>query len=293
MAGASAGPPSDAELAAITGDDPVAAFESLLAAHGGAFRAWLGAGFAGLSDAAVALAFACVVAPRLRPWGAAPPTGWDLAGLLRAASLTCDQYVALALRLFDAVRPPGSRMRVSALGWRGDSAVGNHAQLAAWEGSQALLLDPTVGVVAACDLARRLADGALGPVPIAALPPRPVTESLRGSVLRALDRAGRLRPRDLLYVFRALEPDRISLAASDFVAAAETDGTQAVCLTAAGELRGLDGAALVPRDGWVALARDDRRRELLALNADGALCAVRDGAVEERDAGIDALVAGG
>src|SRR4051812_12185888 len=120
MAGAAAAPPSDADLEALAGDAPEAAFDTLVARSAGAFRAWLGDGFTGLSDAGVALTLACVAASRLRPWGPAPPTGWDLGGLLRAPSLTCDQYVAVALRLFDAVRGPASRVAVTAIGWRGD-----------------------------------------------------------------------------------------------------------------------------------------------------------------------------
>jgi hypothetical protein len=123
-------------------------FVRLLSDQSRAFHAWLGEGFEGIGDDGLALAFACVVAARLKPWGAAAPTGWDLASLLRAPSLTCDQYVALALRLFGATGAFTSNLRIAGLGWRSSGAIGNHALLVAWDGDLALLLDPTVGVIA-------------------------------------------------------------------------------------------------------------------------------------------------
>ena len=275
---------------ALGGDPSTVSFPDLLARHAGAFRTWLGDGFAALSDNGAALAFACVVASRLKPWGPAPPTDWDLDSLLRAPSLTCDQYVALALRLFGTLRGPGP-IRVSAVGWRSDSAVGNHAQLAAWDGGLALVLDPTVGVVGAMSASHELPAAAPAAAHVAALDARGVTAPLRESVLRVLGGHASLRARDLIFAFPALAPDQISVGAADFVARVADAGGHAVCLTGAGELRRPDGTSLAAdRPVWSAVAADRERGTHHALAGDGVLWAVAPDGLRRFRTGVSALV---
>jgi hypothetical protein len=267
-------------------------FVRLLADHSGTFHAWLGTGFAGIGEDGLALAFACVVAARLKPWGAAAPTGWDLASLLRAPSLTCDQYVALALRLFGAARTsPSSRLRIAGLGWRASSAIGNHALLVAWDGDLALLLDPTVGVVAATDVARRLSSTRLGPAPVAALDAEPITARLRDCVLAVLSGDATLSPRDLIYAF-APSADRVSPRHEDFIARAAHDGARPLWLTVSGDLRQPDATDL-PRSPlvWATLAAS-REAGHHGLDVGGTLWSVRGRSRAVVGTGVDALVAG-
>ena len=268
------------------------AFVRLLADQSGSFRAWLGDGFEGIGEDGLALAFACVVAARLKPWGAAPPTGWDLASLLRAPSLTCDQYVALALRLFGAAgASPSSRLRIAGLGWRASSAIGNHALLAAWDGDVALLLDPTVGVMAATDVARRLPSTRLGPAPVAALEGETITARLRDRVLALLSGDATLSPRDLIYAFAA-SIDRVSPGLEDFIARAADDGARSLWLTVGGDLRRPDATDLPrPLLAWATLAAS-RYAGHHALDAGGGLWAIGDHSLAPVGTGVDALVEG-
>src|SRR5690348_6576036 len=250
-------------------------FARLLADQSDAFHAWLGDGFERMGEDGLALAFACVVAARLKPWGVAPPTGWDLRSLLRAPLLTCDQYVALALRLFGSARSfPSSRLRIAGLGWRSSSAIGNHALLAAWEGDMALLLDPTVGVIAATDVAQRLSSTRLRPAPAAALEGTPIRAELRDRVLAVLRGDATLAPRDLIYAFHP-SPDQVSPRVEDYVAQAADDGTHSLLLTLGGDLRRADATDLQrPPLAWTALAasRDSGHH---ALDEGGNLWAIR------------------
>lgn len=266
-------------------------FVRLLADQSCAFHAWLGEGFEGIGDDGLALAFACVVAARLKPWGAAAPTGWDLASLLRAPSLTCDQYVALALRLFGATGAFTSNLRIAGLGWRSSGAIGNHALLVAWDGDLALLLDPTVGVIAATDVARRLSSEQPGPAPVAALESRPVTAHLRHRVLAVLSGDATLRPRDLIYAFSP-SPDQMAPRVEDFIAQAADDGTGPLWLTAGGDLRRPDATDLPrPPLGWTTLAAS-RDTGPYALDAGGKLWAIREHDLALAGTGVDALVEG-
>lgn len=93
------------------------------------------------------VAFAAVVAWDLKPYGA-EPAGTDLATLLAAPSLACDDYVRLAWYLTrEMPQVQWAPARIAAVGWKG-GAVGNHAQMLVGDGANTLLLDPTVGLVA-------------------------------------------------------------------------------------------------------------------------------------------------
>ena len=267
-------------------------FVRLLADQSGAFHAWLGDGFEGIGEGGLALAFACVVAARLKPWGPAPQTGWDLASLLRAPSLTCDQYVALALRLFGAASPsPSSKLRIAGLGWRSSSAIGNHALLVAWDGDVALLLDPTVGVIAATDVARRLSSTRLRPAPVAAVDAEPITAQLRDSLLAVLSGDATLSPRDLIYAFSP-SPDQVSPRGEDFIAQAAHNGTRSLWLTVGGDLRGPDATDLPrPPLAWATVAASHEAGHH-ALDAGGGLWAIRDQSLAVVDTDVDALIEG-
>lgn len=109
-----------------------------------AFVSDLGPGFSGQAEDHLRLAFCSVVAFDLKAYG--PSTALSLRDLLAAPQLDCDNYCALAWRLFKLMRPL-SETRIAAVGWHG-GAVGNHAQLqASTSGSPDLYLDPTIGLV--------------------------------------------------------------------------------------------------------------------------------------------------
>jgi hypothetical protein len=272
------GPEWDADVHALGADPSGASFAEVFTRRRGVFRSWLGDEFADFGDDAVALAFASVVAGRLRPWGPAPPTGWDLGSLLDAPSLTCDQFVALALRLFGAVRRGSGGLRIAGVGWRGDSAVGNHAQLAAWDGRRGMALDPTVGVVAAVRTPAALPAFAGPAASVAAADTGDsTTDALRTCVLRVADGATSLRLRDLIYLYPALAPDQVHPVAQDFVARAADGDGRAVCLTGAGELRWTDGTAVPwPAVHCAGIAAGGRADAVLAIDSEGRVWALQD-----------------
>ncbi len=117
---------------------------SLYASTREAFIADLGPGFIGQAEDHLRLAFCSVVAFDLKPYGES--TALSLRDLMSASLLDCDNYVALAWRLFKLMRPLSDTM-IAAVGWNG-GAVGNHAQMQArTAGSPDIYLDPTIGLV--------------------------------------------------------------------------------------------------------------------------------------------------
>jgi hypothetical protein len=99
-----------------------------------------------LSNALLATAFASIIAWDLKPYGPEPTNGADLQTLLNAPSLACDDYCRLTW-YFAQLLQQTQGVTITAVGWNG-GAVGNHAQLLATDGTDNLLLDPTIGLVA-------------------------------------------------------------------------------------------------------------------------------------------------
>jgi hypothetical protein len=78
----------------------------------------------------------------------------------------------------------------------------------------------------------------------------------------------------------------------DFIARAAEDGTHSLCLTVGGDLRRPDATDL-PRHlpAWCAIAAS-RDTGIHALDADGALCAIRESGIAVLRTGVDALAEG-
>jgi hypothetical protein len=162
----------------------------------------LGPAFSGQCEDHLRLAFCALAAFDLKPYGAC--VAHDLAGLLGAPALDCDNYVGLAWHLFRLFRPISPTV-VTALGWDG-GAIGNHAQMQGQTpGSPDIYLDPTIGlVVNGCSL-----DGLVGDFVYPAnclasffsFNARPVVAALDASVRDAIGNT-RYRPSELLYCIR-------------------------------------------------------------------------------------------
>lgn len=159
----------------------------------------LGPAFSGQCEDHLRLAFCSILAFDLKPYG--PCVVHDLAALLAAPALDCDNYVGLAWHLFRLFRPI-TATKVTALGWDG-GVIGNHAQMQGQTtGSPDIYLDPTIGlVVHGCGL-----DGLVGDfvypsnclVSFFGFNPRPAVAPLDAAVRDAVANT-RYRPSELLY----------------------------------------------------------------------------------------------
>jgi hypothetical protein len=144
---------SDAEHGALL-SDPIDAnpayVQQLFNAVSAQFRGDIGGADQNgtLSTPLVAACFACVCAFDLKPYGPEPSTGVDMATLLGAPALACDDYVRLTLEFMKRLSQCAG-LTVAAVGWNG-GAVGNHAQLFVTDPSvsETMLLDPTIGFLA-------------------------------------------------------------------------------------------------------------------------------------------------
>ncbi len=181
----------------------------LWASDGARFRASLGPGFAREIDEHVQLAFCAMVACDLKPYG--PCHTAELAGMLRAPTLACDNYLALAWRLFH-ILAPSHTTKIAAVGWDG-GAVGNHCQIfcgkaaaADGQGGRAWMIDPTVAVFQCSSDFDAICSGRPASADYRAdLYPRlgSVTDQLHDEVVTALA-DGLYRPSHLLYYFTDL-----------------------------------------------------------------------------------------
>lgn len=136
---------SESDKAAIIADPSY--IETLYEDRWSAFDAQLGpVDTAGdLSNPLLASAYAAMCGYELKPYGNELPGVVDLQGLLAEPTLACDDYVCLAMWLMKEM-PQCDSVDAVAVGWDG-GAVGNHAQLLVSDGSETLLLDPTIGLV--------------------------------------------------------------------------------------------------------------------------------------------------
>ena len=125
-----------------------------------------------ITDAGWALAFATIVAYDLKPYRDAdaisawtpPPRLTDLNSLLSAPAMVCNEYVALALRLFyEAYPKTPANFQINPVGWRRDSPFGNHAQIAVSVGAGVpLVFDPTLGLITRVSLGQLLSGQSAG-----------------------------------------------------------------------------------------------------------------------------------
>jgi hypothetical protein len=146
-------------------------------------------------------------------------------------------------------------------------------------------------LIAATDVAGRLASTRLGPAPLAALGGEGITARLRDRVLAVLSGDATLSPRDVIYAF-APSADRVSPRLEDFVARAADDGARSLWLTVGGDLRRPDATDLPrPPLAWATLAAS-RDSGVHPLDAGGDLWAVRDHSLAVVGTGVGALVEG-
>lgn len=114
------------------------------------FKFDLGAGFAVEIEEHFKFGFCGLVAFDLKPYGASNAV--EMADMLAAASLDCDNYAILMWRLFDILCPEATT-KVSAVGWH-NGPIGNHAQMHCHQNADAnengggyWLVAPTVGIM--------------------------------------------------------------------------------------------------------------------------------------------------
>lgn len=123
---------------------------TLYQTHRSRFIADLGSGFAAEIEQHFKFGFCGLVAFDLKPYGASIAV--EMADLLAAPALDCDNYAVLMWRLFGLLEP-NATTNVAAVGWH-NGPVGNHAQMhchknadAQGNGGGYWMVDPTVGVL--------------------------------------------------------------------------------------------------------------------------------------------------
>lgn len=192
-------------LSAATQAQIMAAPETIGAVYGSAratFIGNLGTGFSAQCEDHLKLAFCSVVAFDLKPYGTC--TVHDLPSLMASPVLDCDNYVSLAWRLFNLMRPI-TATKVVALGWDG-GVVGNHAQMQAQTaGSPDIFLDPTIGLaVNGCSLDGLVGDFVYPPNCVASFfsyNSRPALVGFDATVRDAVVNT-RYKPSDMLYFIK-------------------------------------------------------------------------------------------
>lgn len=105
------------------------------------FKTDIGSIFNNKPDSLIAAAFCSIVAYDMKPYGVC--TELDLIPLLQSPTLDCDNYCVLTYHLYKYLYTDTSLILV---GWN-NGAVGNHAQLLAYNSTFAWLLDPTIGLI--------------------------------------------------------------------------------------------------------------------------------------------------
>lgn len=163
------------------------------------FISTLGAGYSSVPDNLLRLMWCGMVANHLKPYG--PCSVHDLDGLLASDVLDCDNYAALAIRLYE-IMTCNNDASYALLGFKG-GAVGNHAQLIAWDGTYSVVIDPTVCVFALSDY-----DDLISGVPASGV----VDINWQWSALDTFEMTvkgalsgGLYKPSDCMYWFRTIE----------------------------------------------------------------------------------------
>ena len=98
-----------------------------------------------LGPSILPVAYAAIAAWDLKPYG--PEFGVSLDEILASPSLACDNYVRLTWYFTEFMpQVTWAPAKCVALGWNG-GAAGNHAQMLVNDGTNTLMLDPTIGLV--------------------------------------------------------------------------------------------------------------------------------------------------
>jgi hypothetical protein len=153
------------------------------------------------------VAFAAIIAWDLKPYG--PEKGVTLPEILASPSIACDNYVRLAWYL-TGFMPQVSWVpaKIVALGWNG-GAVGNHAQMLVSDGTNSLLIDPTIGLVVRGVTFDTLMQGKpVSPTMMATFESFNVYAGSSGTFTQTVKNAvlqGKYKPSDLLYYVKSLD----------------------------------------------------------------------------------------
>jgi hypothetical protein len=151
------------------------------------------------------IALASLLCHALKPYGAGSLP--DLPSMLAAATLDCSNYGLLAVHVSRVLEVDiDTHVKVHFIGWQSE-AIGNHQMLFAAmrkTGEGALILDPTVGVIAKASFDWIASQRPLPTSKILAFHQQPILDTSRDRVVEALIQ-GRLKPSELLYYFESEE----------------------------------------------------------------------------------------
>jgi hypothetical protein len=151
------------------------------------------------------MAVAALVCHALKPYGTGSLP--DLRSMLAASTLDCSNYGILALYVSRVLAADiDSSIEVHLVGWQSET-IGNHQMLFAVmrdTGEGALVLDPTVGVIAKGTFDWVASQRPISPSNILAFCQQSILDTSRDQVVDALIN-GRLKPSELLYYFESEE----------------------------------------------------------------------------------------
>jgi hypothetical protein len=154
-----------------------------------------------LPTSTATMAIAALLSHALKPYGTGALP--DLPSMLAAATLDCSNYGLFALHVSRILQADiETFIEVRFVGWQSE-AIGNHQIVFAAEretGEGALVLDPTVGVIAKGTFDWVASQRSLPPSNILAFRQQPILDTSRDQVVEALIK-GRLKPSELLYCF--------------------------------------------------------------------------------------------
>ena len=169
------------------------------------FTRALGYEFLNLNDMGKKIAFASIVAYKLKPYGTptTPPLKMnkDLQKNLLSQYLSCASYVRLTYELYQLIHPI-TPIKIFFVGWNGGS-VGNHAQIFTQYTGIPLLLDPTIGLIARSTFDQVASGKKISIHEIKSFYSRTDINAFNEKVINSL-LAGEYKPSDLLYFFQNL-----------------------------------------------------------------------------------------
>lgn len=156
-----------------------------------------------LTESEQAAVFCCLLSYASAPYGNSLALTID--ELLAEDVLDCDNYALLAKGYFDVLRNERglADLEFEMVGWHG-GPFGNHAILFVNGERSALLLDPTIAVVAECDFDRVASGRPVDASRIVDFSWRTRLDQFRGKLIAAV-RDGECRPSHLLYYFNDLD----------------------------------------------------------------------------------------
>ena len=176
---------------------PAVTIRALIDACDAQLQAVLGERFADLAGHARRAIIAALAAQRAAPYGSS--FQYSLAGLLGSPRLDCAGYAALTWHLLRLAGDPVDDLRI--IGWDGSNAVGNHAQIALVGDGPALIIDPTIGLVARVDYRALTAGARVDPADIVVIDHTELEPDLHVLTVQVVDALylGAFRPFNALY----------------------------------------------------------------------------------------------